>query len=108
MFHFNQSLLYVDYWIDLFDSFYNSKYQEIKMSTPYACPVCGGRGLVPSGFYMAIGVDTWGGSSLAPDTCRSCQGTGIIWCYKATIQGFTMPYHDDNPLKKDDIQKGDQ
>ena len=48
------------------------------------CPVCGGKGLVPSGFY-----DVGSGSSNLynvhktsatpdPETCRSCQGRGYI------------------------------
>lgn len=31
----------------------------------YACPVCGGRQEIPSGYYMA--------------PCKVCQGTGVLW-----------------------------
>ncbi len=41
------------------------------------CPVCGGNGLVPNGFYLQTG-GTWLSSSLAPETCRACNGTGVI------------------------------
>lgn len=43
---------------------------------PYCCPVCRGKGVLPSGFYKidgAIGVDT------NYQFCRSCNGTGIVW-----------------------------
>lgn len=42
---------------------------------PYACPVCGGRGVVPPGFYTLPGST----SSFSSETCRSCQGTGVLW-----------------------------
>ena len=48
-------------------------------STPFVCPVCNGRGLVPNGFYRAIGGQGWSSSSLEPEKCRSCWGTGIVW-----------------------------
>ena len=44
---------------------------------PYCCPVCGGRGKVPAGFY-----DVWGkttNTTNLTDTCRTCGGTGIVW-----------------------------
>lgn len=46
---------------------------------PFRCPVCGGNGLVPDGFY-----DTTTGQWTAPTyvlyvKCRSCNGTGIVW-----------------------------
>ena len=46
---------------------------------PFTCPVCNGRGLVPNGFYMAVGVEQWSGSSLTPESCKSCKGEGIVW-----------------------------
>ena len=46
--------------------------------SPYCCPVCGGKGVVPTGFY-----EGWSGGSSSdffmPETCRSCNGTGVIW-----------------------------
>lgn len=40
------------------------------------CPVCGGRGTVPPGFY---GDFEYGlGTTNARETCRSCGGKGIL------------------------------
>jgi len=49
------------------------------MKTPYRCPVCNGQGLVQNGFYMAIGVDSYNSTNAMPETCRSCNGTGVVW-----------------------------
>ena len=46
---------------------------------PHCCPVCSGKGLVPNGFYLAVGIDNYSTSSITPDTCRSCNGEGIVW-----------------------------
>ena len=46
--------------------------------TPFVCPVCGGNGLVANGFYNQVGGE-WSSTSLTPEQCRSCQGTGIVW-----------------------------
>lgn len=43
---------------------------------PFRCPVCGGRGIVPNGFYM-IYADTTNSSTAEP--CRTCNGRGVIW-----------------------------
>ena len=43
---------------------------------PHTCPVCGGTGQVLAGFYI-IGNSTTGFST--PETCRSCDGGGIVW-----------------------------
>lgn len=52
---------------------------------PFTCPVCGGNGIRPAGFYSAIAVNgflTWSASSTAAtEPCRSCDGTGIVWRY---------------------------
>ncbi|MCK9281538.1 MAG: hypothetical protein M0P71_13010 [Melioribacteraceae bacterium] len=45
---------------------------------PYTCPICGGNGLVPNGFYNQTS-GQWGTTSTTPETCRSCNGTGIVW-----------------------------
>ena len=45
---------------------------------PYVCPVCFGRGFVAGGFYSSTG-STWVSSTTAPETCRSCNGTGVLW-----------------------------
>ena len=52
---------------------------------PYVCPVCGGRGTVPRGFYNYLAASTTDtipemcGPSLETKLCRSCAGTGIVW-----------------------------
>ena len=46
--------------------------------TPHRCPVCGGSGVVPNGFYRQSNGE-WVSSSTAPEICRSCNGTGIVW-----------------------------
>ena len=47
---------------------------------PYRCPVCDGRGTVPAGFYDGDnGCGTATTSSITPETCRTCHGTGIVW-----------------------------
>lgn len=56
------------------------------MSEYQKCPVCGGSGSVPLGFYDSIG---WGGSTSAwspTETCRCCQGKGIIIKPKETME----------------------
>ena len=47
------------------------------MSVPYACPVCHGRGIVPPHFYNLSGVAS---TACSNEECRSCKGTGIIFC----------------------------
>jgi len=45
---------------------------------PFVCPVCRGNGLVPNGFYDQVG-GQWSTTSITPEICRSCDGTGIVW-----------------------------
>lgn len=47
----------------------------------YICPVCGGKGLVPNGFYTAVGTSYYSTTSTSPETCRSCRGKGYIETY---------------------------
>lgn len=49
------------------------------------CPVCGGKGLVPNGFYIAIGTPYYSTTSTAPETCRSCGGKGYIETYDGDV-----------------------
>lgn len=45
--------------------------------TPFCCPVCGGNGIRPQGFYtQTTGMWT---SSGGTEQCRSCTGTGVVW-----------------------------
>ncbi len=41
----------------------------------HKCPVCGGRGFVPAGFY---GEPTAGSAVAKNETCRACKGRGFI------------------------------
>lgn len=50
------------------------------------CPVCGGKGLVPTGFYTAIGTPYYGTTGTFPETCRSCRGKGYIETYDGIVQ----------------------
>lgn len=46
--------------------------------TPHRCPVCGGRGNVPRGFYD--GLETNGSSAgQMTEPCRACGGNGVLW-----------------------------
>ena len=45
---------------------------------PFVCPVCGGNGLVPNGFYSQTG-GQWSTTDTTPEECRTCNGTGIVW-----------------------------
>lgn len=46
--------------------------------TPYCCPVCIGKGIVPNGFYLSP-MHEWSSTSTAPEMCRTCRGKGIVW-----------------------------
>lgn len=51
---------------------------------PYKCPVCEGRGSLPSNFYTRDA----GATSTADIQCRSCKGTGVLW---STSPGHVEP-----------------
>lgn len=46
----------------------------------HKCPVCGGKGIVPNGFYQHTG-EYWVSSTTAPEQCRACSGKGYIVTY---------------------------
>lgn len=46
---------------------------------PHRCPVCDGCGLVPQGFYTAVGQPYFNSTSIMPETCRACGGAGVYW-----------------------------
>lgn len=50
----------------------------MNQTIPFKCPVCGGSGNVPNGFYNQTS-GQWSTSDVAPETCRSCNGGGIVW-----------------------------
>lgn len=53
--------------------------------TPHKCPVCGGRGWVPPGFYAPSGSIT----NTSSETCRSCDGKGVIWRSESVVADGT-------------------
>ena len=48
------------------------------MKTPHKCPVCGGSGIVPNGFYNQT-LSQWSTTSMTPDVCQNFSGTGVMW-----------------------------
>lgn len=50
------------------------------------CPVCGGKGLVPNGFYMTVGTWHYSTTNTSPETCRSCGGKGFIETHDEVVQ----------------------
>lgn len=47
---------------------------------PYKCPVCNGKGQVPSGFYnVHVPGVVFTSTTNVSETCRSCGGSGIIY-----------------------------
>ena len=59
------------------------------------CPVCGGKGLMPNGFYD-IGLSNsinypQKTTSATPETCRSCGGKGYIIEYPEYPEYYRMP-----------------
>jgi hypothetical protein len=71
---------------------------------PFKCPVCEGRGIVPGGFYNSLG-NTWFADTIS-ETCRSCNGKGIIWGYigvdpafaDGKISYFVSGHYDNNGI----------
>ena len=51
---------------------------------PYRCPVCGGNGIVPNGFYNTV-TGICSTTSIIPETCRTCNGSGVF------VQQSKMP-----------------
>ena len=51
----------------------------ISQAIPHMCPVCKGKGTVPVDFYNHA--DTGTNNSTAPEKCKTCLGTGIVWDY---------------------------
>lgn len=50
------------------------------------CPICGGKGLVPNGFYYSVGTSYYSTTNTSPETCRSCGGRGYIESYSGVVQ----------------------
>ena len=47
------------------------------MNQAQICPVCNGKGIVPNGFYN-ITNPTYISTSTAPESCRTCCGSGMV------------------------------
>jgi hypothetical protein len=60
---------------------------------PYRCPVCGGKGLVPRGFYEFNPFLLTTASGYAVENCRSCGGGGILWSYQENLTPSTPCIH---------------
>ncbi len=53
---------------------------QLGSRTPHRCPVCAGNGLVANGFYTQGNMGgSWSAAGSGPETCRSCNGTGVVW-----------------------------
>lgn len=53
------------------------RFNNLSTESIHRCPVCGGSGMVPNGFYNTVsGVGST--SSISPEVCRSCSGSGYI------------------------------
>ena len=68
------------------------------MARPHLCPVCQGRGTVPTGFYSPTGST----SNVTPEQCRTCQGFGMVWDYTDFNPGPGLWI---GPVTCNDIQK---
>lgn len=51
--------------------------EDFKTFNIYRCPVCGGNGLVPNGFYNMV-EESYYSVSTTPEMCKSCFGKGYI------------------------------
>lgn len=59
----------------------------------YKCPVCEGRGHVPAGFYHTYQPPTV--VNTCPETCRSCNGKGVIFDTDCFYPHTNTPLPDD-------------
>lgn len=58
------------------------------MSRPYCCPVCLGKGVMPSRFYRTPSQWTTSDGGI-PVGCRSCGGRGIVWSAEPDSAGWS-------------------
>lgn len=65
-------------WIKEMSKILSDQNKNTKYHHPYKCPVCNGNGIVPNGFYHQT-TGEWSTSSIEPETCQSCKGSGIVW-----------------------------
>lgn len=64
------------------------------------CPICGGKGLVPNGFY-SVGTSYYSTTNTSPETCRSCGGKGYI----ETYDGDTVTHDQELKELQDRLKK---
>lgn len=69
------------------------------------CPVCGGKGLVPNGFYMAVGTSYYSTTNTSPETCRSCGGKGYIETYDGVLQNPELEQLNERLKELEDLSK---
>jgi len=68
---------YEKHWIKMLEGM--SKPMWVTSTTiPVKCPICGGKGLVPHGFYDIEGKKSRSEKNTSPETCRTCGGRGIV------------------------------
>jgi len=65
------------------------------MKVPFRCPVCGGSGKVPHGFYDQINQST---TDITPETCRSCKGSGIVYVEQSDKFDYDVPLSGDHSI----------
>jgi hypothetical protein len=64
------------------------------MIQPFACPVCSGKGQVPEGFYGNFHPYNTGTSAFpSHETCRSCNGGGVVWSQVQLSVDYTFPLY---------------
>lgn len=73
------------------------------MSTPVKCPICEGRGKVPNGFYDLNSASASTSTDSAPEECRACQGTGLLWTWSGEIKPPKKKKKCRNRRKKEDF-----
>ena len=63
---------------------YTDKVAAPPLPVPHRCPIFGGCGKVPGGFYLSVGLGST--STNVTESCRSCLSTpGILWSYPVNI-----------------------
>lgn len=67
------------------------------------CPICRGKGLVPNGFYLAVGTSYYSTTNTSPETCRSCGGKGYIETYSGVVQNPELAELDERLKKLEEL-----
>lgn len=53
--------------------------QKKKLRQPFACPICGGRKLLPAGFYSVPVGQPFSSTSCNNEICQTCDKDGLVW-----------------------------